>query len=107
LRRRKGRIVSFAGARRGDALVSVAGVHVYSREYRVAALGNITTRPDSRGQGLATIVTARLCQELLSAGIEHVGLNVRADNRSAVACYERIGFQRVADYGEYTVELNV
>jgi ribosomal protein S18 acetylase RimI-like enzyme len=41
------------------------------------------------------------------AGIEHVGVNVRADNRSAVACYERIGFQRVADYGEYTVELNV
>jgi ribosomal protein S18 acetylase RimI-like enzyme len=45
-----------------------------------------------------------LCQELLRAGIEHVGLNVKADNRSAIACYENLGFQRVADYGEYSAE---
>jgi hypothetical protein len=43
----------YFGIRRGGALVSVAGVHVYSPQYRVAALGNITTRPDFRGQGLA------------------------------------------------------
>ncbi len=96
---------SYFGVWHGRALVSVAGVHVYSRRYKVAALGNITTRPDVRGRGLATAVTARLCQELLRAGIEHVGLNVKADNRSAIACYERIGFERVADYGEYTLEL--
>lgn len=95
----------YFGIRRGGALVSVAGVHVYSQQYKVAALGNITTRPDVRGQGLATAVTARLCQELLRAGIECIGLNVRADNRGAVACYEKIGFERVADYGEYSLEL--
>jgi RimJ/RimL family protein N-acetyltransferase len=94
----------YFGIRRGPALVSVAGVHVYSRQYKVAALGNITTRPDARGQGLATTATARVCQELLRAGIECVGLNVKADNRSAITCYERLGFERVADYGEYTVE---
>jgi RimJ/RimL family protein N-acetyltransferase len=94
----------YFGIRRGPALLSVAGVHVYSQPYKVAALGNITTRPDVRGQGLATAVTARLCQELLRAGIECVGLNVKADNRSAVSCYEKIGFERVADYGEYTLE---
>jgi ribosomal protein S18 acetylase RimI-like enzyme len=96
----------YQGVRRGGALVSVAGVHAVSRRYRVAALGNITTRPDLRGQGLATVVTARLCQELLRAGIEHVGLNVKADNRGAIACYERLGFERVASYGEYTLELS-
>jgi ribosomal protein S18 acetylase RimI-like enzyme len=95
----------YFGVRRGSALVSVAGVHVYSREYKVAALGNVTTRPDVRGQGLATAVTARLCQELLRVGIEHIGLNVKADNRSAIACYQKLGFERVADYGEYTLEL--
>src|SRR5262249_1128667 len=63
----------YFGIRRGPALVSVAGVHVYSQPYRVAALGNITTRPDVRGRGLGTAVTARLCQGLLRAGIEHVG----------------------------------
>jgi ribosomal protein S18 acetylase RimI-like enzyme len=95
----------YFGARRGGALVSVAGVHVYSPQYRAAALGNVTTRPDCRGKGLATALTARLCQELLRGGIDHVGLNVKADNPSAIACYERLGFTRVADYGEYTLEL--
>lgn len=95
----------YFGVRRDSTLVSVAGVHVYSQEYKVAALGNIATRPEARGQGFATATTARLCQELLKAGVEHVGLNVRADNHSAVACYQNLGFERVADYGEYTVEL--
>ena len=95
----------YYGVRRGSALVSVAGVHVYSRRYKVAALGNVTTRPDVRGQGLAAAATARVCQEMLRAGIEHIGLNVKADNRSAIACYEKLGFERAADYGEYTLEL--
>ena len=94
----------YYGIRRGSALACVSGVHVYSQAYKVAALGNITTMPEFRGQGLATAATARLCQELLRAGIECIGLNVKAANRSAVACYEKIGFERVADYGEYTLE---
>jgi ribosomal protein S18 acetylase RimI-like enzyme len=94
----------YFGIRRGPALASVAGVHVYSRPYKVAALGNVATRPEARGQGLGTAVTARLCQELLRAGIECVGLNVKADNRHALACYEKLGFERVAEYGEYGVE---
>lgn len=92
----------YFGVRRGETLVSVAGVHVYSAPYRAAALGNIATRPDARGQGLATVATARLCQELGHAGVESIGLNVKADNRSAIACYEKLGFERIADYGEYT-----
>jgi ribosomal protein S18 acetylase RimI-like enzyme len=94
----------YFGVRRGQTLASVSGVHVYSQRYGVAALGNITTHPGARGQGLATVATARLCQELLRAGIQCIGLNVRADNHSAVACYEKLGFTRVAGYGEYTVE---
>lgn len=94
----------YYGVRRGGSLASVSGVHVYSQPYRAAALGNVATHPDHRGKGLATAATARLCQELLRAGIECVGLNVRADNRPAVVCYEKLGFTRVADYGEYTLE---
>jgi RimJ/RimL family protein N-acetyltransferase len=94
----------YFGIRRGGALVSVAGVHVYSPRYKVAALGNVATRPEASGQGLATAATARLCRELLRAGIEHIGLNVKADNCGALACYQKLGFERVADYGEYTVK---
>jgi len=39
-----------------------SGVHVYSQCYKVAALGNITVHPNFRGQGLGTILCARLCQ---------------------------------------------
>lgn len=89
----------YYGIRRDDDLVSVAGVHVYSPVYKVAALGNITTRPDFRGRGLAAAVTAKLCKAL-SLTVDHIGLNVKADNTSALSCYERMGFERIASYEE-------
>lgn len=92
----------YYGIRRGAALASVAGVHVYSQQYRVAALGNITTHPPFRGKGLATLVCAKLCQALLQT-VEHIGLNVKADNTSAISCYAKLGFERVAAYEEYSL----
>ena len=93
----------FFGTRREKKLVSIAGVHVYSPRYRVAALGNITTHPDFRGQGLAMICTAKLCQEL-RPHVDHIGLNVLASNESAVTCYKKLGFEEVARYGEYMLK---
>ena len=94
----------YYGIRRGGRIVSVAGVHVYSPYYRIGVLGNVTTHPAYRGQGLSTAVCAKLCQELLKT-VEHVGLNVRADNHSAIACYKRLGFTLVGEYEEGLVEL--
>lgn len=96
----------YYGIRRGGALVSVAGVHVFSEKYKVAALGNITTHPLFRGQGLATVVCAKLCQELLPT-VEYIGLNVKADNQSAISCYAKLGFKCIATYGEYSLELKM
>ena len=93
----------YYGVRDGTQLVSVAGVHVYSQRYGVAALGNITTRPQCRGMGLAATVTAQLCKALLRT-VEHVGLNVKADNRSAIACYKKLGFERIGSYQEWMIE---
>ncbi len=93
----------YFGIRERGELVSVAGVHVYAPEVRVAALGNIATDRRFRGRGLATAVTGRLCQELRGK-ISHVGLNVKADNRGAILCYERLGFERHAHYGEFCLE---
>ncbi len=91
----------FFGIRDNDKLRSVAGIHVYSPEYKVAALGSITTNPNSRGKGYATKVTACLCKELLK-NIEVIGLNVHSQNSSAVHCYEKLGFIKIADYLEIT-----
>jgi GNAT superfamily N-acetyltransferase len=93
----------YYGIREGGRLVSVAGVHVYSNTYKVAALGNIATHPDRRGEGLATKATAKLCQELLRT-VEHIGLNVKTDNDSAITCYRNLGFEPIATYEECMLE---
>jgi GNAT superfamily N-acetyltransferase len=93
----------YYGIRESSKLISVAGVHVYSSRYRVAALGNIATHPEYRGQGYGTAVTARVCKSLLREA-EHVGLNVKTDNTSAIKCYEKLGFEILDSYGEYEVE---
>lgn len=84
-------------------LICVAGVHVFSRQYRVAALGNIATHPDFRGQGFATTATAGLCTRVLD-DVDLIGLNVRTDNFAAVHAYQKIGFEIVTTYHEWNLE---
>jgi predicted GNAT family acetyltransferase len=93
----------YFGIREAGCLVSVAGIHVYSSEYKVAALGNIATAPSFRNKGYGRQVTAKTCQSLLK-NVCHVGLDVKADNDTAISCYKRLGFEVVASYGEYMVE---
>jgi len=88
----------FALRERGG-LVAVAGLHVRSRRFGVAALGNIATRPDRRGRGLARAVTARLCEALLPS-TPHLGLNVHVSNAAARRCYESLGFRERLRYDE-------
>ncbi len=93
----------YFGIRQKERLVSVAGIHVYSPEYKVAALGNIATAPSHRNKGYARQATARTCQSLLE-DVCHIGLNVKADNDVAISCYKKLGFETIASYGEYMVE---
>ena len=92
----------YFGIRIGGQLVSAGGIHVYSSQYSVAALGNIATHPAHRGQGYGKAVTARICQSV-SKTVNHIGLNVKADNQNAITCYERLGFKIIATYGEFMV----
>ncbi|MFJ9522458.1 GNAT family N-acetyltransferase [Kitasatospora sp. NPDC101801] len=92
----------YVGARDDSgSLVAVAGVHVHSPAHRVAALGNVTTHPAVRGRGAAAACVAELCR-LLADTVDHVGLNVRADNATAVRLYERLGFTHILDFEEAT-----
>jgi GNAT superfamily N-acetyltransferase len=81
-------------------IAAVAGAHVYSPVMRIASLGNIATRPDARGRGLARRVTAAMCR-LLQPEVDVIGLNVRANNSAAIATYQRLGFEIRHAYGEW------
>jgi ribosomal protein S18 acetylase RimI-like enzyme len=86
------------------ALVAVSGVHVVSDRTRVAALGNVTTRPDVRGRGLGRIAVAATCKALLER-VDLVGLNVESANAAAIGLYRRLGFERAAQYEEQLIVL--
>jgi ribosomal protein S18 acetylase RimI-like enzyme len=90
----------YVGIRRDGELACVAGIHVWSPTWGVAALGNVATLPALRGAGLATAACARLCRVLLDDGIDVVSLNVRTDNAAAIRAYEKLGFAHAADYVE-------
>ncbi len=94
----------YIGIRRDGVLAAIAGIHVYSPRYRVAALGNVTTHPRWRGQGLAGAAVTQLCRRLLST-VDTITLNVKASNTSAIGVYSRLGFTLAAEYHEYHVSV--
>ncbi|MCH7947993.1 MAG: GNAT family N-acetyltransferase [candidate division Zixibacteria bacterium] len=82
-----------------NELVAAAGVHVYSRKYKIAMLGNIATSEKFRNKGLATKVTAALVNELAGEGLL-VALNVKSNNKAAIKCYTNLGFEKTHEYEE-------
>lgn len=94
----------YFGIREEGELVSVAGLHVLSEQYSVAAIGNIVTHSDWRGRGLATRCVRRLLDELFSR-VSHVTLNVERDNQPAIACYEKFGFTERYHFVEGTAAI--
>lgn len=92
----------YYGIKDGDRIKSVAGVHVFSKEYKVAAVGNIVTHHEFRGHGYGASVTSALCKSLLRKNVR-IGLNVQSDNISAVRMYERLGFEIIASFSEFEI----
>lgn len=93
----------YYGLRHRGMIASIAGVHVYSPTYRVAALGNIVTHPQYRNQGFGRAVTEHLCQEL-AGEVTLIGLNVKSDNKAAISLYQDLGFRISNKYGEFSLK---
>ncbi len=90
----------YFGVRVDGELVSVAGTHVVSPGYGIAAVGNVLTHPRHRNRGHATACTSAVVQELLRKGCAEVVLNVREDNFPAIKAYTRLGFREHCRYVE-------
>lgn len=93
----------YYAVRKDHRIASVAGVHVYSADYKVAALGNIATHPDYRGMGLGYQTTAFCCKNLVQT-VTTIGLNVSQTNPAAISLYKKLGFEIAANYEEHILE---
>lgn len=90
----------YYAVREEGRLVAVAGTHVVSEGGRVGALGNVYTKPECRGRGLAAAATSAVCAEFFDRGITTVVLNIVATNEPARRAYQRIGFREYCRYEE-------
>ena len=91
----------YYGVEADGQLVSVAGTHLVSPTFGVAAVGNIFTHPDHRRRGYATACTSRVVEDLLAQGLDVV-LNVNRENIEAIGVYKKLGFRRYCPYIEVT-----
>ncbi|OFZ14124.1 MAG: hypothetical protein A2X86_04540 [Bdellovibrionales bacterium GWA2_49_15] len=92
----------YFGAFNHEEMVGIAGVHVYSPSYKVAALGNITVAHDWRKRHIGAYLTSVLCEDLLQE-LSVITLNVKADNFVAIRCYEKLGFTTISRYEEVMI----
>ena len=92
----------FYGLYEGIELVAAAGTHIVAPAEGVAAVGNVYTRRDRRGRGLAKQVTGAVTGELLErlpAGAV-IALNVMRANAPALAVYRRLGYATYCEFFE-------
>jgi predicted GNAT family acetyltransferase len=90
----------FYGVLELGRLVAVAGTHLVSPSYSVAAIGNVFTHPDHRGRGYGTLATRAVAAELQRRGIREIVLNVAQVNATALHIYDKLGFERYCPFLE-------
>lgn len=90
----------FRGVFQDGNLVSMAGTHVLSAKYDVAAVGNVFTDPAQRGRGYGRATCAAVVADLLDLGIGTIVLNVSMANEAAVNLYRSLGFWPFCGYHE-------
>jgi GNAT superfamily N-acetyltransferase len=90
----------YFGVREAGELVAAAGTHLAVPEEGVGAVGNVYTRRDRRGRGLAGQVTSAVAAELLRQQVRTVALNVNRHNAAAIRVYERLGFVSYCPFKE-------
>ncbi|MEZ4862033.1 MAG: GNAT family N-acetyltransferase [Caldilineaceae bacterium] len=82
------------------ALIAVGGTHIITWTDKMAAIGNMYTHPEHRGQGHARAVLGAIIAELQAQDITTIVLNVDERNDDARRIYERYGFTPHCTYIE-------
>ena len=95
----------FYGLYEGEMLVAAGGTHVLAPNYSLAAVGNVYTRPSTRGKGYARAIVTKIVEELLAQRYRDIILNVAATNASAIRIYSSLGFRVHTTYWEGRAKL--
>lgn len=78
---------------KNQKLVAIAGTHAVAPSVNIGIVGSVYTAPEARGQGLATLTTSAVTEELFRLGIDLVALNVFQNNPSAIRAYQKLGYR--------------
>jgi predicted GNAT family acetyltransferase len=81
----------YIGVRVEGALAAMAGERM--RFGRFVEISAVCVDPDHRGKGYAAVLVTRLAQRLQAQALTPI-LHVFADNASAIALYEKLGFAK-------------
>lgn len=88
-------------------LVAVGGTHIVDHGARIAAIGNMYTRPDARRRGVGASILRAVVETLQAGGVETIVLNVDQRNGVARHLYEQFGFAVHCPFIEGVAEIFV
>ena len=80
--------------RDGDTLTGTCGITISQANPRLAGFGEVATRPDYRGRGIASRLCGQAVEEFVAQGGEAVFLGT--GNPDAARIYHRLGWRRIA-----------
>lgn len=78
-----------------------SAVLFFRRSSPLARLSSLATLPEARGRGIGAALLEAAAAAATARGSRALRLEVRTDNASAIALYERVGFQRIGSYLRY------
>lgn len=71
------------------------------RRSRLARLYSLATHPAARGRGIGSALLDAIARAARQRGCRALRLEVRSDNATAIALYERRGFRRIGSHAGY------
>lgn len=90
---------TFYGIRKDGKLISVAGTHFLSKDYKIGTFGNLFTHPDYRREGYGKICASKTIDELLKKCKLVIG-NTAENNIPSFKIHNKLGFKEHCFYWE-------
>ncbi|MEM6299839.1 MAG: GNAT family N-acetyltransferase [Bacteroidota bacterium] len=85
----------------GEIAVACGAFKKFEEATKSAEIKRMFTHPDCRGKGLASQVLRELENWAVEEGFDYLMLETGKRQPEAIALYEKNGYQRIPNYGQY------